>query len=208
MRRLALTSIAELCSLAMLAATAAPAGAQGSAQVYRDPEKGLLVYVADLSGRQPGEVRVTYTSQVFWFFNPFNPLEPGFGCAFATPAFPHVAGCQQPVNGLLVQLGPGPNDVKVLSSVPGLPGPNLIQGNRKVDQIQGGQNDEKINGGKGNDAIDPGPGNDDVNAGPQNDKIDSRDGEPDKVNGGAGKRDEAKVDKQDRVKNVEVVKRK
>lgn len=205
---LLVAALAVLCTLAVMLLTAGPAGAQGSAQVYRDQTNGLLVYVADLSGRQPGEVRITFTSQVFWFFNPFDLLQPGFGCAFVAPAFPHLVDCQQPVNGLLVQLGPGPNDIRVLNSVPVLPGPNVIQGNRNVDKVQGGQNDEKINGGKGNDVINPGPGEDAVDAGPQNDRIDTRDGEPDKVDGGSGKRDVATVDKQDKVKNVEVMKRK
>ena len=198
---------AGLCAAALLSVAPARAEAQGSAQVYRDPGNGLLVYVADLSGRQPGEVRVGYTSPVIWFFNPFSPLEPGFGCAFVTPQLPHLAFCQEPVNGLLVQLGPGPNDIRVLSSLPVLPGPNVIQGNRGKDRIQGGKGGERINAGKGDDNVNPGKGRDDVNLGPGDDKANTRDGEPDKVNGGPGD-DEATVDKKDKVKNVEVVKRK
>ena len=207
MRRGALAAIAGVCSLALLAGMPAQAGADSPAQVYRDPNTGLLVYIADLSGRQPGEVRIGYTTQIYWFFNPLSPLEPAFGCAFVTPSFPHLNFCQEPVNGLLVQLGPGPNDVRVLPSVPVLPGPNLIQGNKGNDKIQGGQSAEQIDTGKGKDEVNPGPGEDEVNTGAANDKIDTKDGEKDTVNGGKG-RDEATVDKKDKVKNVEVVKRK
>ena len=197
--------VGALCSLALLAGAPAQAKADSPAQVYRDPNTGLLVYVADLTGRQPGEVRIGFTGQIYWFFNPFSPLEPAFGCAFVTPSFPHLVFCQGPPNGLLVQLGPGRNDVRVLGGVPVLPGPNLIQGNKGKDKIQGGQSDEQIKAGKGKDNVNPGPGRDNVDLGPGRDTINSRDGDRDVVNGGKGK-DVATVDRKDKVKNVEKVK--
>jgi hypothetical protein len=201
-RRAAVAIAAALCLFALFAAFPGPAGAQGSAQVYRDQSTGLLVYVADLSGRQPGEVRLGFTSQVFWFFNPFNPIEPGFGCAFVTP-FSNFAFCQnQMVNGLLVQLGPGPNDIHVLPTWPILPGPNLIQGNKGKDKIKGGAAAERVNAGKGKDKIDPGGGEDVVLAGPGDDTIRSRDGERDRVDCGPG-RDSLEPDNKDSAKNCE-----
>lgn len=211
MRRIRLTVIAALCSLVLLGALPGQAAAQGGAQVYRDPGTGRLIYVADLSGRQPGEVRIGFTNQVYWFFNPFDPLQPAFGCTFAFPGFPHLAFCQdQPplsIRGLLVQLGPGPNDARVVDPFPLLPGPNLIQGNSKADKVQGGPSDEQINAGKGNDKANPGDGKDKLNLGAGDDKANTRDGQPDNVNGGKGD-DEAKVDKKDKLKNVEKAQRK
>jgi hypothetical protein len=202
-----------LCSAAALCATPAPVEAQDQQpfplpQVYRDHETGLLVYFAELPGRAAGEVRLGYVSdQIYWFFNPLSPLQPGFGCRFIQPEFTNVGFCDGPVNGFLVRLGPGPNDVHVLPTVPRLTGPNEIRGNRNKDKLKGGQNDEKIKGGKGNDVINPGPGQDAVDAGPGNDEANTADGEVDRLNGGKGK-DGATVDKVDKVKNVEKVKRK
>lgn len=204
-----------LCWLALLAGVAASAQAQAQAQfpqVYRDHRTGRLVYLVEVpkafGGRDPGEVRIGYVGQIYWFFNPLDLLEPAFGCRFITFQIPNLVGCEGPVNGFFVQLGPGPNDLKVLPSVPLLPGPNEIKGNRNNDKVKGGQNDEKIKGGKGSDVIDPGSGQDSVEAGPQNDRIDSRDGEVDRINGGKGEKDSAEVDKRDRVKNVEKLQRK
>ena len=151
--------------------------------------------------------------QFVWVLDPLNPLQPGAGCQLLNPSFENLVGCLPiPPNpslaGLTLHLQSlAANKVEVLPTLPALPGPNTIQGGQRKDVIQGGQSDEQINTGKGKDQVNAGPGKDKVNTGPANDKINTKDGERDEVNGGKG-RDEATVDKKDKVKNVEVVKRK
>jgi Ca2+-binding RTX toxin-like protein len=147
-------------------------------------------------------------------FDPLYPLLPGQGCQHLNPGFRNLAGClpippSPSLTGMDLALQAlASNNLKILPTVPALPGPNTIQGGQKRDVIQGGQSGEQINTGKGKDDVNAGPGNDDVNTGPGNDKIDTKDGEKDKVNGGKGNDDKATVDKKDDVRNVEDVKRK
>ena len=62
-------------------------------------------------------------------------------------------------------------------------------------------------GGRGNDKLNGGPGKDTFSGGAGNDRINARDGTKEKIDCGKGKKDRAKVDKKDRVKHCEKVKR-
>ena len=141
---------------------------------------------------------------------PVTPLNQQPGCVRPDPRVPNRVVCPPPplLRGYRLVLGlPHRNWATVAPTVPKLPGPNVIKGGNKRDVIKGGRSNEKVNTGKGKDKIDGGEGRDQLDAGAGDDEIDSRDGKVDRVNGGRGK-DAATVDKQDKVKNVEVVKRK
>ena len=205
---------AVLCVGLWAGALASPerAAAQNlDATVQFDPNGGIATY--DFSFGQPGLPVTTVigaTGQYLFVFDPLNQLTPLPICDLLDPGFKHLVICPPPpqLSGLSLMLQAiAPNELQVTPTVPKLPGPNVIQGGNKADAIQGGQSDEQINAGKGKDDVNPGAGEDDVNLDAGNDKANTKDGEVDKVNGGKG-RDEATVDKKDKVKNVEVVKRK
>lgn len=110
------------------------------------------------------------------------------------------------------------------SNAPAKAGPNVIKGNNKPnkligtngpdkilgygapDRIKGRGEDDVLKGGKGGDSIGGGKGFDRIIGGPGNDRINARDGHPDEIDCGAGKKDFAKVDRnEDGVFNCEKV---
>jgi len=213
-RALAL-GVALCAALALTGGTAGSASAQApaGAVVEVNPANNQLV-INPINGL-PNNLVIGFNPdpQFIYVFDPLNPLQPGSGCQLLNPGFRNLTVCLPiPPNPMLSGLelhfqAIQVNKLQILPTLPVLPGPNSIQGGNKKDVIQGGQSDEQIKSGKGNDSVNPGPGEDDVNLGAGNDKANTRDGEKDTVNGGKG-RDEATVDKKDKVKNVEVVKRK
>jgi hypothetical protein len=190
-----------------LVLTAGSAHAQSfEPTVVRNPDD-TVPYTFDFGGLPRGTSTVFgFSPPNYYFFDPLNPLAPGGGCQWLSPDFRKLVICPPPIRGFGFRLGQGPNQLLIPPNVPKAPGPNLIQGGLKKDNIKGGRSDEKVKSGKGNDAVNPGPGKDQVNLGAGNDKANTKDGEVDVLNGGKG-RDAATVDKKDKVKNVEKVKR-
>ena len=88
----------------------------------------------------------------------------------------------------------------------GTPGPDNIVGLGDDDRLLGRAGNDRIVGGAGNDRIRPGGGRDSVRAGTGRDRVDSRGGGRDVVRCGPGK-DRAKVDRRDRVRGCERVRR-
>jgi Right handed beta helix region/RTX calcium-binding nonapeptide repeat (4 copies) len=88
----------------------------------------------------------------------------------------------------------------------GTPGPDSIVGLGDDDRLIGRAGNDRIVGGAGNDRIRPGGGRDVVRAGSGRDRVDSRGGGRDVVRCGPGK-DRAKVDRRDRVRGCERVRR-
>jgi hypothetical protein len=96
----------------------------------------------------------------------------------------------------------------VIGLVPGTAGARpLLQGTSKADRLTGGAAAETIRGGAGNDRLSGGGGRDVLLGGRGRDLLKARDGERDRVDCGPG-RDRAIVDKLDRVRRCERVKRK
>jgi hypothetical protein len=113
------------------------------------------------------------------------------------PFLPRILCPKHPVKRVVIKLGPLADELKIKAEVPKLP---------KMSSVQAGKGDDSVKGGRSAEAIDLGKGEDKAKGGGGNDRIDARDGERDVINGGAG-RDVAVVDRKDKVKNVEVVKR-
>ena len=98
----------------------------------------------------------------------------------------------------------------------GAGGNDKLLGGDGNDRLFGGDGNDSLSGGKGKDALDGGKGNDKLTGGPDpntlkggsgNDSVDARNKKRDAVDCGAGK-DSATVDRADRVKGCEKVKRK
>jgi Ca2+-binding RTX toxin-like protein len=106
--------------------------------------------------------------------------------------------------------GPG-NDTLVGGSgndkLFGRAGKDQLMGGPGNDRLVGGDGNDRLVGGKGNDTLIGGRGKDSYNAGPGNDTVNSADGVAETVDCGTGKKDQAKVDKNDRVKRCENVTR-
>jgi hypothetical protein len=95
-------------------------------------------------------------------------------------------------------------------------GDDRLHGNAGNDKLFGGGGNDRLNGGSGKDTLDGGKGDDRLTGGPGvnkykggpgKDAIKAKNGKKETVDCGAGKRDTASVDKADRVKNCENVKR-
>jgi Ca2+-binding RTX toxin-like protein len=80
-------------------------------------------------------------------------------------------------------------------------------GTKGRDLILGDGGDDRIFSGSGNDEITPGYGRDRVDAGRGDDLVMARDKKRDTIDCGSGKKDVAIVDRTDRVKNCETVRR-
>ena len=98
----------------------------------------------------------------------------------------------------------------------GAGGADKLLGDDGNDRLYGGAGNDSLAGGKGKDALDGGAGNDklaggaDTNTykgGAGDDAVDARNGKRETVDCGAGRKDSASVDKADRVKGCEKVKR-
>jgi Ca2+-binding RTX toxin-like protein len=75
------------------------------------------------------------------------------------------------------------------------------------DTLNGGKGKDKLYGGAGNDKLNGGPGTNTYSGGAGNDIINARNGKKDTVDCGAGKKDRATVDKADKTRGCEKVKR-
>jgi probable HAF family extracellular repeat protein len=75
------------------------------------------------------------------------------------------------------------------------------------DKLYGGRGNDRLYGGAGNDTLGGGPGVNSYSGGPGDDTIDARNGKKETVDCGAGGKDVAIVDRKDRTKGCERVKR-
>jgi phospholipase C len=75
------------------------------------------------------------------------------------------------------------------------------------DTLNGGKGNDKLYGGSGNDKLNGGPGTNSYSGGAGNDTINARNGMKETVDCGPGKKDVATVDKKDKTKGCEKVKR-
>jgi Ca2+-binding RTX toxin-like protein len=118
------------------------------------------------------------------------------------------------------QAGAGGNDTidggTGNDTIYGAAGADKLTGGDGNDKLFGGDGNDTLSGGKGNDTLDGGKGNDKLTGGPGvnkysggsgNDSINARNGKKETVNCGTGKKDSATVDKGDKVKGCEKVKR-
>jgi Ca2+-binding RTX toxin-like protein len=95
-------------------------------------------------------------------------------------------------------------------------GNDTLKGGKGNDKLSGGTGNDKLDGGDGKDGLDGGDGNDKLTGGAAtntykggkgNDTINARNRKRELVNCGKGKKDKATVDKRDRVKGCEKLKR-
>ena len=98
----------------------------------------------------------------------------------------------------------------------GAGGKDALKGGRGKDKLLGGDGNDSLDGGAGKDSLDGGRGNDKLTGGSDantikggagNDSVKARNGKRDKIDCGDGKKDVAVVDKRDKVKGCERVKR-
>jgi Ca2+-binding RTX toxin-like protein len=87
-------------------------------------------------------------------------------------------------------------------------GPALLRGLAGNDKLSGLGADDCLEGGPGNDILTGGPDKDKLTGGRGNDVINAADHEKDVIDCGKGRRDRATVDKIDRVRGCEQLKRK
>jgi hypothetical protein len=98
----------------------------------------------------------------------------------------------------------------------GAGGTDTLNGDNGNDKLFGGDGNDALAGGAGNDSLDGGTGDDKLTGGKGvnrykggagNDVLNARNGKRETVDCGAGKKDSASVDKKDKVKGCEKVKR-
>lgn len=98
----------------------------------------------------------------------------------------------------------------------GAGGKDVLKGGKGKDRLFGGGGNDTLDGGAGKDSLNGGSGNDKLTGGKDantikggagNDAVAARNGKKDKIDCGAGKKDTATVDKADKVKGCERVKR-
>jgi hypothetical protein len=82
-----------------------------------------------------------------------------------------------------------------------------IHGRRGADRLRGDGGDDCIYGGRGRDRVNGGPGEDLLIGGGHSDRIFARDGERDVVFCGTGRSDRAQLDRLDRARKCERVRR-
>jgi hypothetical protein len=98
----------------------------------------------------------------------------------------------------------------------GAGGRDTLRGGKGRDRLFGGDGDDTLDGGDGKDALDGGRGNDKLTGGKDTntikggagqDKVSARNRKKDNIDCGAGRTDSASVDKTDRVRGCEKVRR-
>jgi Ca2+-binding RTX toxin-like protein len=98
----------------------------------------------------------------------------------------------------------------------GAGGNDKLKGGAGKDKLAGGDGNDSLSGEDGKDSLDGGKGKDKLNGGKDTDKfkagagddsISARDGKKESIDCGSGKKDKATVDRNDKVKNCETVKR-
>jgi RTX calcium-binding nonapeptide repeat (4 copies) len=126
-------------------------------------------------------------------------------CVYPEPGAPAVQTDATTIEGVTLD-GGFPNDVFSGSDglAPLLPDGMTLRGNVGDDLLTGGDTADEIFGGDGNDTLNGGGGHDLLDGGSGNDVMQSRDGTPDLVFGGAGL-DSAVVDFGDGVDQAETV---
>jgi Tol biopolymer transport system component len=97
--------------------------------------------------------------------------------------------------------GLGGNDV-----LNGEAGNDCLEGGAGNDRLNGGAGNDRLLGGGGRDVLIGGPGRNAYVAGPGNDRVNARNGRRELINCGTG-RDTARVDRRDRVRGCERVRR-
>ena len=75
------------------------------------------------------------------------------------------------------------------------------------DTLNGGKGNDKLFGGRGNDKLNGGAGTNSYSGGSGNDRVNARNGKKETIDCGSGKKDVATVDKKDKTKGCEKVKR-
>jgi Ca2+-binding RTX toxin-like protein len=86
-------------------------------------------------------------------------------------------------------------------------GNDTLYGAAGNDSLYGDAGNDKLFGGAGNDSLTGGKGKDSLSGGAGNDKLNAKDGKKETVDCGSGKKDSATVDRTDKVKGCEKVKR-
>jgi hypothetical protein len=86
-------------------------------------------------------------------------------------------------------------------------GNDTLYGAGGNDTLNGGKGNDKLYGGSGNDKLNGGPGVNTYSGGPGNDTINGRNHKKETIDCGTGKKDTAIIDKADKVKGCEKVKR-
>jgi hypothetical protein len=86
-------------------------------------------------------------------------------------------------------------------------GADKLYGAAGNDTLNGGRGKDKLYGGRGNDKLNGGPGVNSYSGGAGNDTINARNGMKENIDCGTGKKDKATVDKKDKTKGCETVKR-
>jgi Ca2+-binding RTX toxin-like protein len=84
---------------------------------------------------------------------------------------------------------------------------DCLNGGRGADTLAGGAGGDLLVGGPGGDRLKGGPDKDSLSGGSGNDKLSARDGTRDTLRCGRGGRDRATVDRKDRVRGCEIVRR-
>ena len=86
-------------------------------------------------------------------------------------------------------------------------GHDRLDGGAGRDKLTGGAGNDRLTGGGGNDTLAGGAGRNRYAGGAGNDEVSAVNGKRDRVDCGAGRRDSARVDRRDRVKGCERVRR-
>ncbi|HEX8647051.1 MAG TPA: thrombospondin type 3 repeat-containing protein [Thermoleophilaceae bacterium] len=92
-------------------------------------------------------------------------------------------------------------------SLTGAAGNDSLTGDSGNDSLNGGAGKDKLSGGSGNDKLNGGASRNSYSGGSGNDSISAANGQRETVDCGSGKKDSARVDRTDKVKGCEKVKR-